>query len=184
MVACDAAPGCDSFAYNRAQQKCFLKSGATRRTCGAAETVREGSGWREGDGCICRVGGVIACIGSSSSMHLTDLLWYNLTPVFHSAAARTGVRQRSRLALLMRHLADVLQEGWRQYHGAAAGWQHCASQGAAGGGLCSSAGQPMRKPGPSAAHAQGGSAATAPPSSCASNSSLLRAFIASLHIVE
>ncbi len=40
MVACDAAPGCDSFAYNPAQQRCFLKTGASRRTCGAAETVR------------------------------------------------------------------------------------------------------------------------------------------------
>lgn len=42
MVACDSAPGCDSFAYNPAQQKCFLKSGASRRTCGAAETVSGG----------------------------------------------------------------------------------------------------------------------------------------------
>lgn len=39
MLACNAAPGCDSFAYNQAQQKCFLKSGAQRETCQAAETV-------------------------------------------------------------------------------------------------------------------------------------------------
>jgi hypothetical protein len=39
MLACDAAPGCDSFSYNPAQLKCFLKSGAARRTCRAAETV-------------------------------------------------------------------------------------------------------------------------------------------------
>lgn len=98
-----------------------------------------------------RVCGAIACIGSASSMHLTDLVWYNATPVFYPAAARTGVRQRTRLALLMRHLANILQEGWRQCHSAAAGWQHWASQVAGGGGLCSSARQPMRKPGPSAA---------------------------------
>lgn len=39
MLACNAAPGCDSFAYNPAQKKCFLKAGAARRTCQAAETV-------------------------------------------------------------------------------------------------------------------------------------------------
>lgn len=39
MLACEAAPGCDSFAYNPAQKKCFLKAGATRRSCAAPETV-------------------------------------------------------------------------------------------------------------------------------------------------
>ena len=39
MLACEAAPGCDSFAYNPAQKKCFLKAGASRRTCAAPETV-------------------------------------------------------------------------------------------------------------------------------------------------
>ena len=50
MVACDTAPGCDSFAYNPAQQKCFLKTGASRRTCGAAETVRATEAWRQACG--------------------------------------------------------------------------------------------------------------------------------------
>lgn len=39
MLACDAAPGCDSFSYNPAQQKCFLKAGGERRTCKAADTM-------------------------------------------------------------------------------------------------------------------------------------------------
>lgn len=39
MLACNAAPGCDSFAFNPAQRKCFLKAGPSRSTCEAAETV-------------------------------------------------------------------------------------------------------------------------------------------------
>lgn len=39
MLACNAAPGCDSFSYNAAQKRCFLKSGASRQTCGSAPTV-------------------------------------------------------------------------------------------------------------------------------------------------
>lgn len=35
MLACDAAPGCDSFSYNAVQRACFLKRGASRATCRA-----------------------------------------------------------------------------------------------------------------------------------------------------
>jgi len=39
MLACEVAPGCDSFAYNPVQEKCFLKSGAIRQTCRAVPTM-------------------------------------------------------------------------------------------------------------------------------------------------
>ena len=33
MLACNAAPGCDSFAYNAEQERCFLKTGAGASVC-------------------------------------------------------------------------------------------------------------------------------------------------------
>ena len=39
MLACNAATDCDSFSYNPSQKACFLQSGASRQTCGAAPTV-------------------------------------------------------------------------------------------------------------------------------------------------
>lgn len=33
MIACSMAPGCDSFAFNTNQRRCFLKSGASPKLC-------------------------------------------------------------------------------------------------------------------------------------------------------
>ncbi|KAI3438631.1 hypothetical protein D9Q98_001053 [Chlorella vulgaris] len=50
MLACNAAPGCDSFAYNPTASKCFLKAGGGRETCLSAPTV-----------CVSRRGTTYSC---------------------------------------------------------------------------------------------------------------------------
>jgi hypothetical protein len=50
MLACNAAPGCDSFAYNPTASKCFLKAGGGRETCRSAPTV-----------CVSRRGTTYSC---------------------------------------------------------------------------------------------------------------------------
>lgn len=39
MLACSVAPGCDSFAYNGEQKRCFLKSGVSSDTCQASRHI-------------------------------------------------------------------------------------------------------------------------------------------------
>lgn len=39
MLACDAAPGCDSFTYNELMQGCFLKSSPSSQLCSRPETL-------------------------------------------------------------------------------------------------------------------------------------------------
>jgi hypothetical protein len=39
MIACNSAPGCDSFSYNPTMKRCFLKAGGSQQTCGSAPTV-------------------------------------------------------------------------------------------------------------------------------------------------
>ncbi|KAL4859907.1 Mannan endo-1 [Chlorella vulgaris] len=50
MLACNAAPGCNSFAYNPTASKCFLKAGGGRETCRSAPTV-----------CVSRRGTTYSC---------------------------------------------------------------------------------------------------------------------------